>query len=226
MITDEMLREAAAKTSAAYLRYVEQGYDPENQHVFSPEFEKKMEKLIRKAKHIFLYQTLRRIASVVLAVLISASAWLAIDVNARAAFFGWAKETYETYFVYHHDQGANVNVDPVEYRPTWLPEGYSEFAVNDTGARVMVAYVNDDEKILRVNYILQNSDGTDWFVDVSQAEIKDVLVNGNQAEVFIAEAKDSANAIAWTTNDAAFYVTGFLSEAELVAVAESIQEIS
>ena len=92
--------------------------------------------------------------------------------------------------------------------------------------RDMVAYVNDDEKILRVNYILQNSDGTDWFVDVSQAEIKDVLVNGNQAEVFIAEAKDSANALAWTTNDAAFYVTGFLSEAELVAVAESIQEIS
>ena len=225
MITDEMLREAAAKTSAAYLRYVEQGYDPENQHVFSPEFEKKMEKLIRKAKHIFLYQTLRRIASVVLAVLISASAWLAIDVNARAAFFGWAKETYETYFVYHHDQGANVNVDPVEYRPTWLPEGYSEFAVNDTGARVMVAYVNDDEKILRVNYILQNSDGTDWFVDVSQAEIKDVLVNGNQAEVFIAEGEDSANAITWTTNDVAFYVTGFLSEAELVAVAESIREI-
>lgn len=225
MITDEMLREAAAKTSAAYLRYVEQGYDPENQHVFSPEFEKKMEKLIRKAKHIFLYQTLRRIASVALALLIGASAWLAIDVNARAAFFGWVKETYETYFVYHHDQGANVNVDPVEYRPAWLPEGYSEFAVNDTGARVMVAYINDDEKILRVNYILQNPDGTDWFIDVSQAEIKDVLVNGNQAEIFIAEAENGANAIAWTTNDAAFYVTGFLSEADLVAIAESVQEI-
>ena len=45
MITDEMLRKAAARSCEIYVAHLEKGYDPQNQHEFSPEFEKRIQDL-------------------------------------------------------------------------------------------------------------------------------------------------------------------------------------
>ena len=46
---------------------------------------------------------LRRVAAFFLTALVGVSAWLAVDTQAREAFFGWAKEVCETFFVYHYE---------------------------------------------------------------------------------------------------------------------------
>lgn len=46
MITEEMLRTAATKASEIYVACLEKGYDPQNQHEFSPEFEKSIQDII------------------------------------------------------------------------------------------------------------------------------------------------------------------------------------
>ena len=46
MITEEMLRKAAARSCEIYVAHLEEGYDPQNQHEFSPEFEKRIQDLI------------------------------------------------------------------------------------------------------------------------------------------------------------------------------------
>ena len=46
MITEKMLRKAAARSCEIYTAHLEKGYDPQNQHEFSPEFEKRMQDLI------------------------------------------------------------------------------------------------------------------------------------------------------------------------------------
>lgn len=100
MITDAQLRKAAEKSSDLYLHYVERDYNSTPPHEFSASFEKKIKKLRKRADHPYFYKTLHKAAAVILAILISGSAWLAVDTEARAAFFGWVKEIYETYFVY------------------------------------------------------------------------------------------------------------------------------
>ena len=45
MITEEMLRKAAARSCEIYVAYLEKGYDPQNKHEFSPEFEKHIQDL-------------------------------------------------------------------------------------------------------------------------------------------------------------------------------------
>ena len=45
MITEEMLREAAAKASEALVAYYEKSYDPQNQPAPPPEFEKRIQDL-------------------------------------------------------------------------------------------------------------------------------------------------------------------------------------
>ena len=92
MITDAQLRKATEKSSDLYLRYVEQDYNSTPSHEFSASFEKKIRKLRKRADHPYFYKTLHKAAAVILAILISGSAWLAVDTEARAAFFGWVKE--------------------------------------------------------------------------------------------------------------------------------------
>lgn len=94
MITEEMLCAAAARSCEIYVSYLERGYTPENQHEFSLQFEKKIKKLKRKADHPVFYHATKRIASIVLAILITGGVWIAVDAEARATFVGWVKEVY------------------------------------------------------------------------------------------------------------------------------------
>ena len=103
MITEEMLREAAEKASEALAAYYERDYDPDKPLEIPSEFEKKIERLKRRAKHPVFYKTMHRVASIVLVILITGSAWITVDAEARAAVVGWVKEIYETYFVFRHD---------------------------------------------------------------------------------------------------------------------------
>ena len=109
MITEEMLCAAAARSCEIYVSYLERGYNPENQHEFSLQFKKKIKKLKRKADHPVFYHAARRIASIVLAILIAGGVWITVDAEARAAFVGWVKEIYGTYFVYHFEGSSDVN---------------------------------------------------------------------------------------------------------------------
>lgn len=88
MITEEMLCAAAARSCEIYVSYLERGYTPENQHEFSLQFEKKIKKLKRKADHPVFYHATKRIASIVLAILITGGVWITVDAEARAAFVG------------------------------------------------------------------------------------------------------------------------------------------
>ena len=224
MITEEMLREAAEKAGEALTAYYERDYDPNMPLEVPPEFEKKIERLKRRAKHPGFYKTMHRVASIALAILITGSAWITVDAEARAAVVGWVKEIYETYFVFQHDGITNGESETADYRPTWLPDGYSEFRVNASETRTVVIYDNEAGEMIRFSFI-QNPDETDWFIDVSHAGIKNATVNGNKADLLIAQNTEEANAIAWISDDTAFYVTGFVSETDLVRIAESVQAI-
>lgn len=224
MITDEMLREAARESLEDYVNSLERDYDPAHPHQFSKEFEKKIERLKRRAKHPVFYKTMHRVASIVLAILITGSAWITVDAEARAAVFGWVKEIYETYFVFRHDGITDTNTEPADYRPTWIPDGYSEFRVNASETRTVVIYDNEAGEMIRFSFI-QDPDETDWFIDVSQAGIKNATVNGNKADLLIAQNPEEANAIAWISDDTAFYVTGFVDESDLIRIAESVKII-
>lgn len=45
MITEEMLRKAAARSCEIYVAHLEKRYDPQTQHEFSPEFETRIQDL-------------------------------------------------------------------------------------------------------------------------------------------------------------------------------------
>lgn len=45
MVTEEMLRKAAARSCEIYVAHLEKDYNPQTRHKFSPEFEKRIQDL-------------------------------------------------------------------------------------------------------------------------------------------------------------------------------------
>ena len=224
MITDEMLREAARESLEDYVNSLERDYDPAHPHQFSKEFEKKIERLKRRANHPVFYKTMQRVASVVLAILIGGGAWLTVDVEARAAFFGWVKEVYETFFVYRFSGDADMSTKTSNYEPNWIPDGYSKSRETDTGSRITIFYHNDAGQTLRIHYVY-DPDETNIFVDAVGGEIEKVSVGEYSADLILIEDPAVANGLMWTDiNNCAFYISAFLDEADLIKVANSIYE--
>ena len=122
-MTDYELDKLARRVmlDAARLEY---GGLPEEPHPFSPAFERKMKKLLRRGRHPVWYKALHAAACLLLALLLSGCAVLAVSAEAREVFAGWVREVYENAFVYrfYGEEQGESNADPA-YRLTWLPEG-------------------------------------------------------------------------------------------------------
>jgi len=222
VIPEEALRAAAVRSCEIYVRCLEQGYDPENQHVFPAEFDKRIRKLRRRADHPVFYRTMYRVASTILALLIAGGVWLTVDAKARAAFVGWVMEIGEAYVEYFFGTKAPAGSEETVYRPAWLPDGYTELYCDDSEDTVFVAYSNDAGQMMNFSYI-HAPDETKWLVDTSGAVMTQVKVNDSAATLFTSTDPNNASAIMWSTADqTAFFVSAFLDDAALIRLAESV----
>ena len=70
------------------------------EHDFSPEFERKMRRLARRADHPVRYRAVKAAACLLLAALVGGGSLLVLVPEARAAFVGWMRDVYQTWFVY------------------------------------------------------------------------------------------------------------------------------
>ena len=93
MISEERLRQAAGTAAMAIADSLPA--PEECQHGFSPGFERRMRKVLRRGNHPSVYRGLRRAACFLLALLLSGSVWLTVDTEARDIVFGWISERVE-----------------------------------------------------------------------------------------------------------------------------------
>lgn len=116
MTFEERLREAAFRADEAILDSLP---DTEDSPVaFLPRFEWKMGRLIHRTDCPVTY-VLQQAACIVLVLLMCASLWLAVDVDARAKFFGWLpdgdsevdgiKPSVSTLVIYENDLGKYID---------------------------------------------------------------------------------------------------------------------
>ena len=226
MLDEKRLCSAAAISCERFSDSLEQDYETDEVHTFSFAFEQKLRRLKRKANHPVLYGPIRRIAVVFLAILIGFGVWMAVDDSARAAVSGWIRETYNMFFVYRYAEEPAASASDAgmrHYRLTWIPDGYTEYKAVELNGNVTVQYIGANEKRLRFSYT-SGSHGTDWLVDTADTVHSTVFINGREADLFTSLREDVSSILLWTSDDEdAFYVCGFLSETELIKMAESVQ---
>lgn len=202
------------------------------EHDFSPEFEKKMKKLLRQGRHPVRYRTLRAAACLLLVLFLSGCAVLAISPEIREVFAGWVREIHDNYFLYEffgNGEREAVSEEDVLYQPAYVPAGYRiERRTVLTGGVVTIGYINDQTNDIAVFTCF--SDTSSAVLQVSgENEIicRQVRVNGLSADLYLDSEEGEANVIVWVDeqNGAAFRISGVLSGEELTRMAESVRAV-
>lgn len=219
---DERLRAAAKIAGDAIM--ASYASDAEPDHQFSPEFEQKIEVLIRQTGHKPGHPVLQKVASVILAIALGTGVWLAVDTDARAAVLGWIRAQYENIFHYYFDGEADITAE-YKYELGWLPEGYSFVRNRDAADRVNIIYANESGDIITLFYTTDlNDTSLDVFVMDDAATTKCVKIGDITADLYITSAVDSSNAIAWVDAETnrLFIISSIEDESNLIKLAENI----
>lgn len=225
ILSDEALQQAAASVRQSLLDSLPPPFQCE--HEFSDTFQAKMKRMIARYNlRRTVCQAARRVAAVFLAALIGAGVWLAVDAEARAAFSSWVREVYEEHIVYRFF-GEPAAKELPAYRITWLPDGYEEVDIFDSGETYNVLYQKGDDLMSAFifDYRFVQS-GTLSVMEIDNASYihKIIDMNGVQADFYEALIPNETNNLIWVDEDVVvvFELNGFLDESVMMHIAESI----
>lgn len=222
MITDEMLRTAATEADQAILDALP--LSEECKHPFSLRFERKMKRLIRRESHPIAYKFSQTAACILAVVLLGGTTWLSVDTQARAMFFSWVKQTYESYVSYRYAGESGFQTASESYEPSWLPEGFKLETQNISGNNTFLVYTNGKDDMITFMAI-HGSDSVGLFITSDYESAKHTMVGDVQGDYYQAENPENANGLVWqsTGQDMIFCITAPLPEETLMKIAESVE---
>lgn len=221
MITDETLQVAAEEVAMAMLNNI-----PKETHSFSARFEKKMQRLLRRAKHPVFYQVMRYAAVIVLAVTVLFGAVFAVSPTVRAAVIGWVQSVFHEFYKYSSEETTPPDVE-YEY---YLPESFDDYSLlttlDDQNGKTYV-YTNKQGQIMQFSYS-HASNGENLYVNAEDYEVFADLVGNNPADIYISKTDERENVIIWQDNsqNVLFTISGFVNHEELLEIAKRVEKIS
>lgn len=224
MISDERLRLAAQKADKALADSLP---SPEDcPHTFSPEFERKIQRLIRKSKHFGFYKSLKQAACFFLALLLSGTVFLTVNAEAREVIFGWVSQRFEDsqhYFFSGHSEETSFNI---QYSLPNVPEGYEIWESYEENNGWTTLYINENDDFLDFGYRREPTDGltADLFFTVDGMSKNILCVNDMPAEYYQDDTGKSSNLIVWfdSETNTLFYISGYLDKEQMIRLAESV----
>lgn len=199
----------------------------ECQHEFSPDFERRMRKVLRRGNHPNVYRSLRRVASFLLVLLLSGAVWLTVDTEAREAVFGWISERVEGAYHYFF-RGEQTNPEYVtNYSLTQIPEGYKERNLIETEEYTVNIYVEEATgNYLSLGWLhpSESTEEPELFFLTSDMKQEMVQVNEQPAEFYWDETGEKGNVIVWCDGktDTLLYLSGYFDKGSLINLAESV----
>lgn len=222
MITDDMMAQAAAELADAINESLPN--PSECTHQFSPRFEKKMKRLIRKSHHPIFYRTLRTVASIVLVILIGFGSTLAVSAEAREIVFSWVKQQYENFYEYFFE-GDVTPTESRRYQTGWMPDGCEFVTSYETAGGEVYIFTDEKDTLIQFSYT-SNPDNETLFIDGVGYFKEEAIINGRIGDFYIAQSNDKTNGLIWTdeTETVLFFVSGNYDKETLVKIAESVKK--
>lgn len=160
--------------------------DSQIQHEFSPEFERKMAKLIRKEKRVFWHfvNTASKRVAVIAAVLVMLLTTACSVEAIREPIVRFLIEVYETFTEYTFE-GEKSDTITKEYQISTVPEGFTqtEYLKADTG--ITTTFKNTYSDIIRFSQTI--TDDTNLFIDGENGNEKVLEISDREIHLYVRE---------------------------------------
>ena len=183
-----------------------------------------MRRTFRKAKYPVIYKLPKYAACFVLVVVLASSTWLTVDAEARAAFFAWVREQYETFIEYRFVGDTTQNDKSKQYELTQLPDGFFETNRMESKGNAVVIYQNGSGKTIQFTYS-QGDDSISLFLESNTSDVQIVRIGNIDAEFYLSVIL--IYQMAWFGNQKIeirfFCITSTLPQEVMLRLAESVQ---
>lgn len=221
--TDDDLRQA---TPIVRQRMLASLPAPEDCHYdISPALKEKINQIIIKDRRRSAMRKLRKqVAMIALCILLGISSWLAIDTEARAAFFQWVREVYEDSIVYHFF-GERKPEEIHKYGITALPQGYEETLRFEESFMHTVFYESADDMIVLTYQIVDESTQKVFLEDEMTRET--VKLEKYTADYYVPRDSSKTTELLWIDEDSllCFCISSYLNQYTAIELANSVLEI-
>lgn len=150
----------------------------------------------------------------------------------------WMKETMYFYIsgyftpeelVYYAERLQPVPAQEEEtkdYRLGYIPTGYTYYGNSDTPSHKAAIYVNEEGLGLSF-YCITDPEGSAMTIIHQNHTHATATVHGVEADLQISNIPDEdSSSITWEEDGILFYLAAFLPQDELIALAESVEEVS
>lgn len=222
MVSEKILKRASAEADQAIIDSLPSPADCT--HEFSQTFQRKMRRILHKARHPFIYSLPRYAACFALVVALASGTWLTVDAEARAEFFAWVRTQYETFIEYKF-VGEIDKSNTLQYELTWLPEGFALQNKQELDGISLLTYTDNSGQRIVFSY-LQGDDAASLFVISDYTEAKSVQLGNIHADFYQAAEETSANMLVWSSEEEklVFYIMADLSEDTMIKLANSVNQ--
>lgn len=224
MIHKDKLSASAAKATMAIIDSLPA--PGECSHEFTPRFQKKMQRTIRRAKHPIIYNIPKRVACFIIAAIIIGSTWLTVDADARTEIFAWIREKYEEFIEYRFVGKPSSEKEKTDYELTWLPDGYTEIdrLVTEDGCTIIYSH---DVSLIQFVYST-GADADSLFVGDFNGEVQTIQIGEFIADFYQAQNNSQSSTVVWMSaqKDTLFSITTSLPKDIIIELCKSVQKIS
>lgn len=193
---------------------------------FSPKFEKKMQKLIRREQRFYfpLVKTpVRRLVTIAVTVIVALSV-LTMSVGAlRSAFFQFLTEVFSTHTVVKSSEADGSPTDFRDvYEPAEIPDQFELIQKNDSSVNIpylFLVYKKNDQYIIFRQWLKSRYDIA---INTEQDKAEPIEING--FEGFMLNTGGNC-VITWDNGDYILEIIADIGDDALISVAESVQKV-
>lgn len=225
-IFDLVLKEALQECLDEELKEIDEMVANSPPHEFSPQFEKRMKKLInsigrkdriKKAKRIIV----RTAVSIAAAFGIIFGVFLT-QPEVSAAVQNVIRTVFDRYDKYDYI-GDELTVENFNnnIRLGYVPDGYYLSSGDYSHALVSLTYVNEYENEIILDYGI--ADGTSSNYDNEHNSYSNFKINGMEYHYYESNDNDFFNMLIWYKDGYYFSLLAHLSKEELVKIAENVK---
>lgn len=220
-MNEEMLKAAAEEVSDCLL--VSADASQLEEHAFSPKFEKKMDRLLRK-KEFPWYRVGVAVAAVLALIALVVCATLSSAMDVRAGEDEVVNSVLHGYIRSGRTEDCRLD-DLPEYELSYIPEGYSLEKVSQIADEVVCRYGCGNQAYLRLSYV-GVSENPDHISYDSSVKYISVPFKNTRAHLYLNENRYGNSSIVWTDPDTniLFEISFRGSREELLRLAYSVRE--
>ena len=219
MSEDQIIRDVLLGTQKYMLKQLPK---EEWDYEFSPQFQKRMQKLFKKCKHPIQYRLLK-IGAVFLGLVLLGGLILGFNEDARAQVMTWIRE-HITNNEYRYINKNVYNEEDKDYSLEGvIPGEYSLRMSNHENDRIMEIYEDENGNLLYL-MVMKSGYTNEFHVLSDEDKPNDSAYIGNYyAELYITDRSDEPSVIVWQDKDGSLIsIQGVVEKELLIQLAELV----